>query len=274
MEFLPTNAYSTLVLLSFTRFLCLYFVHFYEKLTRNLRVFYFIIVANLIFILIHTDYVFSYLQNDRSRYLNGTCSGAQNGVKTSSNCSLTPSDTDFVYQLYGTLFTCFNVAVNAKPLVCLAISILSAGMIVFRIGKQAAFQIKHNRKDFHNSVRISFVIVFQVLINGFLFLLELLRILWSKKNRRTDGVVVQFPSWIESLLQYGDPRMLQTFRQCRIFIESAVILLIMTGYREAIIQFLKYLYYIFRDPRSFGRKAYNGMLLRYRSSSSVIILKQ
>ena len=57
----PSNTYGALLLLSFTRFLCLFFMNFYDKLTRNRRLLYLIVFFNVFMILTTSNALWEYL---------------------------------------------------------------------------------------------------------------------------------------------------------------------------------------------------------------------
>uniref|UniRef100_A0AC34FPZ5 Uncharacterized protein n=1 Tax=Panagrolaimus sp. ES5 TaxID=591445 RepID=A0AC34FPZ5_9BILA len=61
------------------------------------------------------------------------------------------------------------------------------------------------------------------------------------------NVDLQLPEWLDGA--YGLTENLQTLRQLRIFLEAIIVLSIMTGYREAIAAFIKFVFNVVKDPR-------------------------
>ena len=249
-------------------------MNFYKRLTQGRRLLYLIIGFNLFFILLHGNGLFQYLLQSRKTYLHEKCISEIPPKKLdtldSSELCQRKQNADFVHNLYSHLEVGFTFAVLLKPILCLLLSMGATFMIVYRIARQAAFQIKHNRKDFLNSLRISIVILSQVLINFLIFLCEVVQ--WLDRARNyfdsilSADVPLPFPPWISSVLGIGDPIMLQAFRQLRIFIECVIILTIMTGYREALITFAKF---VFRFARNPSDAYYKMSSIVSRSSSKV-----
>uniref|UniRef100_A0AC35GFC6 Uncharacterized protein n=1 Tax=Panagrolaimus sp. PS1159 TaxID=55785 RepID=A0AC35GFC6_9BILA len=145
------------------------------------------------------------------------------------------------------------------------LSVLASILIVYKVAKQAKFQLKHNRKDFINSVRITAVICLQLILNIFSFLIEGIRLFYALASalgiKYFDNTIYssglnlagyldfRIPLWLD--YSYGlssvFPRLM--IIQIRIFIESLIVLFIMTGYREVIENVVKYIYRIIRHPR-------------------------
>uniref|UniRef100_A0A914QNE2 Uncharacterized protein n=1 Tax=Panagrolaimus davidi TaxID=227884 RepID=A0A914QNE2_9BILA len=135
-------------------------------------------------------------------------------------------------------------------------------MIVLRILKQAKFQKKHNKNDFHNSLRIAGVIVLQASINVFaLFIVSFPLFMQTV----APYVLVQFPVWLigsYGLLSLVPKHMIS---QIRVFLDAFIVLILMTGYREAIINFLKTVFFALKNPR----KAFQKSKSYFRKDTSV-----
>uniref|UniRef100_A0A914QXU3 Dendritic cell-specific transmembrane protein-like domain-containing protein n=1 Tax=Panagrolaimus davidi TaxID=227884 RepID=A0A914QXU3_9BILA len=146
-------------------------------------------------------------------------------------------------------------------------------MILTKIGKQANYQLKHNRRDFYISLRVASVIVFQTAINSILVFLEFtesiddifydvfkVKLEKHKKCRELDfyypvvSVCVdsfQLPEWLDDDdMEFGieGPTVYPAVKQLRIFLESVIILAVMVGYREVIMKLFKYFYRLFKKP--------------------------
>ena len=256
-----SNVYSALFLLSFTRFLCLYFMNFYDKLTRNRRIFWLILSFNFIFIFIHINNLFEFLTNDRVAELKGECfDRAEKNQSKWEDCYVPKfGHDDFRVQLYDTLYAIFSCLVFAKPILCLCFSLFAAAAIIFRIGRQAAFQLKHNRRDFVNSLRVSVVIGLQTVINVCVFGIEFVKNFTSFNyliNYLSEVAVdyILFPPWLDGIHGLSSTAILQAIVQLRIFIESIIVLSIMTGYREALVELIKFVFGVFKNPPKVSRK--------------------
>uniref|UniRef100_A0A914QXF0 Uncharacterized protein n=1 Tax=Panagrolaimus davidi TaxID=227884 RepID=A0A914QXF0_9BILA len=146
-------------------------------------------------------------------------------------------------------------------------------MILTKIGKQANYQLKHNRKDFYISLRVASVIVFQTAINSILVFLEFTESIDDiffdvfkvhlEKHKECSrewnfyyGAVAcvdsfQLPEWLDDdSMEFGieGPTVYPAFKQLRIFLESIIILAVMAGYREVIMKVFKYFYRLFKKP--------------------------
>ena len=62
---------------------------------------------------------------------------------------------------------------QAKPPVCMALTVLFLILIMIKLRKNYKFQKSNNMKSYSNTLRISAVILLQALVNIFLFSLEL-----------------------------------------------------------------------------------------------------
>uniref|UniRef100_A0A914PDH0 Uncharacterized protein n=1 Tax=Panagrolaimus davidi TaxID=227884 RepID=A0A914PDH0_9BILA len=139
-------------------------------------------------------------------------------------------------------------------------------MIIWKISKQAKFQLKHNRKDFISSVRITVVIGFQTVIYGFGFFIEAydnflfvlinnskLKIRTTRWNNAVgqdyNGYLdLRIAEWFDGTYGLSSDIPRQMIVQFRILIEAFVVLGIMTGYREALIDFVKIVFDFLRHP--------------------------
>ena len=273
-ELLETQPYSALLLLCFTRFLCLYFMNFYEKLTRKHRIIYLIIIYNLITICVHCDKILDNLRHERQMIMTELCfAQAIKKPKLYNQCSddeiFGKKFPDFWSKFWGTLSNVFHVIVVLKPVIFLFLSIMATSMIMGRIAKQAKFQLQHNRRDFLNSFRISLVMFLQTFLYFFVFVLQFLKFFkditpfvdfvhvsydydyvpaWWCSEGDTICINWPLPTWLHSDLGLIDPAILQTIVQIRIFIESIIVLGIMTGYREAIINFIRFVFNATKNP--------------------------
>ena len=280
---LETQTYSALFLLCATRVFCLFFMNFYEKLTRNRRILYFIFGFN--FVTVALNFVNTYVTEAvlaREQYLYEDCKiKAKNNRKQFSKCydyykdySFWPDD--FLQNVLNVLRSIFSFIVLFKSTIFLLLSILATILIIFRIAKQASFQLKHNRRDFLNSFRVSLVMVLQTILYSMAFLIYLINFFKTWDN--LFSIVISYngdpcyedasacirlhlPVWLYSGT-YGlaDPRILQTIVQLRIFFECVLVIIIMTGYREAIFKFFRFLF----------KAAYNPweMYIKFSSRSS------
>ena len=270
-----TNPYTSLLLLSFTRFLCLYFMDFYEKLTRKQRIFYFIIIYNFVIIFVHIENGFGYLSLIRDMTLFGTCADSED-FKRSKDFDMKACknlEGDFIYQSLSKLELAFKLIVYLKPFICLALSIVAAVFIMLRILKRFKFQLQSQRRAFFASLRILIVILFQTFINMALLGIEVLKnyadilvrifgissagkgiscreLAATQEESINPCIEIELPNWIEGELGLTDFRMFPTIRQFRIFLESIVVLSIMTGYREAIVEVAKIVFRTFKNPRN------------------------
>ena len=267
VAYIRTSPYSALFLLSTSRFLCLFFMNFYEKLTRKRRIFCLIIVFNLVSISLHVDQIFDNGYYDRIDVLFDECMAARKAANRSTIWCL-----DEKYENYKDfiLISC-DIArkvsafiVYSKPLIFLFLSSLAAVAIIWRIVKQSKFQFKHNRNDFVNSFRISLVILLQTLINSFVFTLEfvvnlqtiLVKTFGIELLNATDrwfctaDACTEFllPLWLDGDFGLASAPVLQAIVQLRIFFESLITLIIMTGYREVLVRFVHCFYKIIRRP--------------------------
>ena len=280
---LDTSPYTSLLLLSFTRFLCLYFPKFYQKLTSKLRIFWLIVAYNLLIIFIHIDVGFKHLISNHGDNLFEICSGCHENYTTSvwAKCN-DEIDKDWIYQSLMKLEGFFKVIVYVKPLLCLSFSIIAAVMIIIQILKRASFQLQNQRRDFFISLRILVVILLQSFINFGLFSLEVVRnievlmeVIFNIEIKRrgspfsscqeleeirrssTTCMEMEFPVWMERDFGLTDPLIFPAIRQLRIFIESIVILTIMTGYRETVVDSIRFILKFFKNPRkSFAKCLY------------------
>lgn len=157
-----------------------------------------------------------------------------------------------------------------KPFICLIPSIFAIAAIIAKIVKQSKYQLKHNRQNFINSFRIAAVLFLQVLLNTFLCLLEisnngLLVILFHYKiNWKNTSLF-----WLDENWGLSDIINNQMAKQFRVFIESILVLSIMTGYRENLLQFFKLIYRFGRKPRVGVANLREQFSLR---NSSVVVL--
>ena len=163
---------------------------------------------------------------------------------------------NFMRKFYEYLGAFFVFFILLKPGICLSLSILATVMIIIRIGRQAAFQIQHNRRDFLGSLRVATVILFQTLINLSLFAIEFVGFvpnLWQPLN--IFGIDADFVTeWRSEALGLTDRHTLQALRQCRILIESIIVLSIMTGYREAIFKAARFAFQFLKNPKKSYQK--------------------
>uniref|UniRef100_A0A914PJ94 Uncharacterized protein n=1 Tax=Panagrolaimus davidi TaxID=227884 RepID=A0A914PJ94_9BILA len=58
---------------------------------------------------------------------------------------------------------------------------------------------------------------------------------------------LRLPTWLNGAQGLTSSK--QMLGQLRIFIEALIVLLVLTGYREAIVKFIKFTYFILRNPR-------------------------
>uniref|UniRef100_A0A914PN40 7TM GPCR serpentine receptor class x (Srx) domain-containing protein n=1 Tax=Panagrolaimus davidi TaxID=227884 RepID=A0A914PN40_9BILA len=159
-----------------------------------------------------------------------------------------------------------------KPAIYLLISSFCTSMIVFKLAKQAKFQLKHNPRDFFNSARITIVIVSQTTINFLVFsvffinsFLTIVGLFYSPlvpipvittklyvdgKNY-TGYIDFRFPLWVDGRFGLTSTVGQQALSQTRILIESLITLFVMTGYREAIVKIFQKIYLLIRNPRKF-----------------------
>ena len=274
---METQPYSALALLCLTRFLCLYFMNFYEKLTRKRRILYFIIIYNFVTLFFHCfHFIESFLQ-ERIEYLDNRCSEEGKTQKQKDRCMYphymeTYYRKDFWYNVINILNKIFGILVALKPVIFLLFSILATVMIIFRVGKQAKFQLKHNRRDFLNSFRISMVMFLQTCLYFFVFAIQFLKFIedlaileidiggqnvdyfeygddriWCSESE-TLCLNFNLPKWLYSDMGLNDPAIVQTIVQVRIFLESIIVLALMTGYREAICNVFKFIYHLAGEP--------------------------
>ena len=235
---MQNEPYSALFLLCFTRFSCLYFPNFYEKLTQKRRLFYLIIVFNLTSFSFYCNELFNYLRSQRENVV-------VDGFL----------ENDYWYNFWGTLAVISSACNSLKPMICLLFSLLFTVMILFRVARQAKYQLQHNRHDFFISFRISMVLFFQTCLNCFVFAVNLLNFL---QELALVGLLdiylgdenvcpldyfpcltINLPLWVFGFFGLGDPTIIQVILQLRIFLESIIVLVLMTGYRESLISFFR-----------------------------------
>ena len=270
------NPYSALLLLTASRFVALNFPQLYAKLTKKRRIAWTIAIFNLVIIFCDINNVFSMLKLHRMYYtyeqceleLNVTYSGNEYDTRCTDRLDY---KADFLYRLYDILFNAFTVLMYLKPAICLSLSSIAAFVIMFRVLKQASFQLKHNRNDFLNSLRIAAVLFLQTLLNLFVFVLDFIRkieailpiyfgiylftsITYDPSQNYDGWLDFRLPLWLDGESGLTDPVPRQMFTQLRVFLECIVTLFIMTGYREAIRDAFKYGYSVLLNPRKTWRK--------------------
>ena len=262
------NSYSALLLFSFTRFLGLYFPQFYKKLTKHRRVFYTILIYNFISLFTNINSTFLNLWYSRRNYLRAECALQANLTNTpATSCSSGTFADDSQVKLFTILYNIFSSIMFLKPMLCLLLSFIAAVFIVIRISKQFQFQLKHHRTDFTNSLRICIVIVLQNVINLSTFIIESAKNIpffvantfnikvWTTQSAASAPTVSNYidfrlPLWLDGDYGLTALPILQAVVQLRIFIECLVVLFVMTGYRESVINFLKNSRNIFKNARS------------------------
>uniref|UniRef100_A0A914QKA5 Uncharacterized protein n=1 Tax=Panagrolaimus davidi TaxID=227884 RepID=A0A914QKA5_9BILA len=123
-------------------------------------------------------------------------------------------------------------------------------MIVLRILKQAKFQQKHNKNDFYNSLRIAAVIVLQTSINVFALCIvsvpQLVVILAPS---------FRFPAWLNGSYGLFTSAPKSVILEIRILLDSLIVLSLMTGYREAVIDLLKTVFLALKNPQKTFQKS-------------------
>ena len=281
---IETNSYSALALFSFTRFLVLFFPQIYNNLTQNRRIFYTIFVFNFIIIFTNIRNIFSYFAAERQADVINACINQTeiDGILDHEFCFDT-FKRDFQYRLFTLLFQVFSCFMFLKPLICLLVSLIAALLIMFKVGKQFKFQLKHNRKNATNSARICIVIFLQTLINLLVFIIECAKdiplflqhtlrtgIVTSQaswQNYTCEGCLVfMLPPWLGGDYGLAFRPVLQGIVQCRILIESLIILFIIPGYRESVVAFIKWIYRKLCQPKAKIRQLKSGIIVTRISS--------
>ena len=260
-----TAPYPALALLSFTRFLCLYFMHFYKKLTQKRRIAYLILGFNLVILLLNVTSLFADFADERKSHLLVECEKRRRLQKLTPRYCDDENDYvhDFLFQFLSKMERILVFVNYAKSPFCLLVSLISAFMLILKISRQFSFQWKHNRHELISSIRISLVILLQSLISSFVFMIELINNLgmifvalgfeWVDKPEKgcTNCLVFALPDWLEGYYGITSSPVSEAICQCRIFIESLIVLFIMTGYREAIIRFFKVVIHALKNPKQF-----------------------
>uniref|UniRef100_A0A914QBF1 Gustatory receptor n=1 Tax=Panagrolaimus davidi TaxID=227884 RepID=A0A914QBF1_9BILA len=264
-ESINYNAYSALLLLSASRFLALYFPHIYDKFTKGKNIFLTIIIFDIVALLLDICPLFALFSLDRVNKILEECVVRENLSK-----SMCIAKQEYVkdtwYQVLESLTRIFTIIQYAKTPLFIFLSIISTVMVILKVAKQAKFQLKHNKNDFYNSLRIVVVIALQTLINCFGFFVEAYAkflpnlIRNYKLNIRITAINnlagqdysgyldLRIADWFdgENGLASTFPR--QMILQFRILIESFIVLAIMTGYRESLIDFMKFNYKFMCHP--------------------------
>ena len=261
-----TNSYSALLLFSFTRFLCLYFLNFYDKLTNGRKIFYTIFGFNFVIIFVNINELFNYLVYLKYDDYVEVCIPLQKAKKLPIDECFDETCHDWICEAYSILYKIFSGLVFIKPILCLSLSIVAAFAIIFRVAKQAKFQFQHNRKDFMKSVRITLVIASQTLLNSIVFIVEVVaniqEILPStfaiplltssflySPELCTGCWDFRLPHWLDGDFGLASLTVRQAIVQFRVFVESLIVLLLMTGYREDIIKAMKWGFRVAAHPR-------------------------
>uniref|UniRef100_A0A914Y149 Uncharacterized protein n=1 Tax=Panagrolaimus superbus TaxID=310955 RepID=A0A914Y149_9BILA len=115
---------------------------------------------------------------------------------------------------------------------------------MIKISKQFKFQKDNNKKDFYHSLRICAVIAFQTILYFFLFCIEAVHNIvehFADMGFQTPIKYENLPKWFSGQFGLGDDAIIHNFIQIRIFVESVIILFVMSGYREAVNRFIKFL---------------------------------
>ena len=266
-EMVEKEPYSALLLLCISRFLCLYFPIVYKGLTRERRILNTIIIFNLIVLSFHLKILFNYLNWERRLAIQMPC--FDNAVTDDEVVRCFTErlfESDPWYIVWNILLRITSILSSLKPLIFLIVSIFASIMIFFPLSKRVKFQLKNNHRVFLNSLRISLVLLFQTClyisvfaVNFMNFLQELSPVgilVWYAGSGGDFGCPddyflcfdLELPLWIYGHMGLNDDTIIQFIFQIRIFLESIIVLALMTGYREVIINFVKFICRIIRKP--------------------------
>uniref|UniRef100_A0A914PGA8 G-protein coupled receptors family 1 profile domain-containing protein n=1 Tax=Panagrolaimus davidi TaxID=227884 RepID=A0A914PGA8_9BILA len=261
---IENNPYSALLLLTISRMFALYFPYIYGKLTDKHKMVYTILVFNLAVMIFDIRDLFHTFRGWRIEISNEKCYKIYSNLTNDESYDICMIEkyyeADFWYNFCNTCYNIFTFIMYVKPLICLVLSTIAAGMIGYKIAKQAKFQMKNNQKDFIVSLRISGVIILQTIINIFVFFVEFTRKIpfilavyfniltytsqtYNPAMNYTGYLDLRLPLWFDGPSGLADNAPRQMIRQIRVFIESIIILFLMSGYREAGINFIKFLWF-------------------------------
>uniref|UniRef100_A0A914PBE2 Uncharacterized protein n=1 Tax=Panagrolaimus davidi TaxID=227884 RepID=A0A914PBE2_9BILA len=219
-------------------------------------------------------FFFDYFAAKRSEELLEKCQIRENGTYVSDNCyndrnckfCKAEAKTDLLYKVLNFISTWLGYFWHFKSPLFIFISTFATILIIGKIGKQSLFQIKHNRKDFYNSLRISGVIILQTIFNLFIFSIEIIEALKALlyelgfsyiSDNMSDETAKKYPNdldlrvfpWFSSNFGLSSSQSFQMIIQLRILMESLLVLFVMTGYRESLILFFKIICFKIRYPK-------------------------
>uniref|UniRef100_A0A914QCD1 Uncharacterized protein n=1 Tax=Panagrolaimus davidi TaxID=227884 RepID=A0A914QCD1_9BILA len=123
-------------------------------------------------------------------------------------------------------------------------------MIVLRILKQAKFQQKHNKNDFYNSLRIAAVIVLQTSINVFALFIVSVPQLFAMV-----APTFKYPAWLGGSYGLFSSAPRAVILEIRILLDALIVLSLMTGYREAVMDLLKTVFLALKNPQKIFQKS-------------------
>uniref|UniRef100_A0A914Q4Y6 Anoctamin n=1 Tax=Panagrolaimus davidi TaxID=227884 RepID=A0A914Q4Y6_9BILA len=177
-------------------------------------------------------------------------------------------NSDSLYFFYYVLFQSFQIISYSKPIIFIFLSIFSTSAICIKVVKNAKFQLKHNRADFISSIRIAAVFCLQIFVNFIVLVIEYISLIekwlinvyglkaFTWKYQVPAGKDpkeywdFRLPLWLNG--DYGlvsDPAR-QMLSQFRVFTESIIVLFLMTGYREALVKFVKFIFAAIENPKN------------------------
>uniref|UniRef100_A0A914Q0M1 Uncharacterized protein n=1 Tax=Panagrolaimus davidi TaxID=227884 RepID=A0A914Q0M1_9BILA len=186
--------------------------------------------------------------------------------KTCPNCDVLNEFWYRVLEIYANFIQSFS---TFKEVFYLFMSVIASICIIAKIVKRFRFQLTQNRKDFYISARIAFVLLFQTLINliiAFLIIVSQRNEIDIKLPFLKGATAFMFdkvlPLWITGLYGLSRYSILEAITQIRIFIEAILVLLVMAGYREAVLKVVTKIFKFFVSkipfPKSFSSVSNNN----------------
>ena len=265
--------YAPLFLLTLSRFLSMYFHYFQFKSTTKVASI--IIVFNLVFIAaVNLDTWYWTVINVTSQHKRQACMDAC-GDRSCNETEQHNCDWIGLIDRMQTSITPFRWVQIILPPLLLIFSNICAFSLVIKLIQQVIFRAQTHSQNLGASLRIALVILFQCLTTTFLFVISCFQdYLWYFLNRSFNGLTRQkdiefirdsYPPWFRFLVL---PETLQCFSMIRIFLDSIVILVVLTSYRNQWIDFIQFILWVILNPKTVIKK------LGSRKNSKVAFVSQ